>query len=532
MKLFRAVLLQRDECVKKHSVLALVIWLTVIVVVLFTAAKRVEHLLSDSMGNNQREVAQLLDVAFAYNQSSASQLESMFESGGASAFGFSLPQSLVDFPQLNSYGLDPSQPLSATYSASLTGSGSYRDLSDSTLKEINQALLLDLTAPFKDQTHYFIWSYYTSKRGFIVLSPKVTESEFHMTQEAYDKPFWGIATPARNPEKTTVISHVYEDAAGQGLMVSISTPVYHHDEFRGVVSLDVGLGYLKEVLRSGNLGMDDNLALVSKEGQIALASEQFSVSDFVITGLASKRQHQIMWEGSDVVMLSSPIKDKFHVVYQLSSIEFVRLVLIESLVSAVIASMLILVIWLVIRLRGALSRVTTLAQRDGLTSLLNRITLHHFSKSTAQECQASNTPMSVLMLDIDHFKTVNDQFGHHVGDEGIRHVAKILLDSTRKNDITGRYGGEEFVVVMPSVDLERASNLAERIRRMVENTPFSEGKTITVSIGVSDSGSTECYCFDTLFQKADMALYRAKQEGRNRTVVYHSDLDQFDKREQ
>lgn len=516
---------------KNNNILALVIWLAAIVAVLLTGSKRVEHLLADSIQNNQREIAQLLGVAFAYNQSSASQLESMFETASVDGFNHLLPDSLIDFPELNAYGLSSALSSKPSYSAGLTGIGSYKDLSEETLKEIGQVLSLDLTAPFQDQTHYFIWSYYTSQNGFIALSPKVSESDFHMSELAYEKPFWGIATPARNPERATVISNVYDDAAGQGLMISISTPVYSGDEFKGVVSLDVGLGYLKEVMRSGSLGMDENLALVSKEGQVALAAESFSVSEFMLTGLDAHSAHKTIWDDSGVLMISTPIKDKFHVVYRLSRLEFVRLVMVESFLSALIASMLILVIWLVIRLRGALSDATTLAQRDGLTSLLNRITLQRYSKSTAQECEKTGSPMSVLMVDIDHFKAVNDQFGHHIGDEGIRHVARILLASSRKNDISGRYGGEEFVVVMPNVDLDKATKLAERVRRTIENTPFAKDKKITVSIGVSDSDSTQSYSFDTLCQKADIALCRAKQEGRNRTVVYHSDLDRFDQRE-
>jgi diguanylate cyclase (GGDEF)-like protein len=143
-----------------------------------------------------------------------------------------------------------------------------------------------------------------------------------------------------------------------------------------------------------------------------------------------------------------------------------------------------------------------------------------------------NRPLSVLMLDIDHFKRYNDQFGHLAGDETLKKVAAIIRASMRKVDIIARYGGEEFVAVLPESSALTAHEVAERIRSSVARHDFKiyDSQTkVTVSIGISTfpddifpGGQTSFYddlAFD-LIRHADKALYRAKEEGRNRVFQY------------
>lgn len=123
------------------------------------------------------------------------------------------------------------------------------------------------------------------------------------------------------------------------------------------------------------------------------------------------------------------------------------------------------------------------------------------------------------MIDIDNFKNLNDKYGHHVGDIGIKHVATIISQSVRKMDIVGRYGGEEFVVVLSKTNLEQALILAEKIRMSIAQSSFSDNHSVTVSIGLTECDtSTNSTTFNDLCQQADLALYKAKEEGRNRSV--------------
>jgi diguanylate cyclase (GGDEF)-like protein len=136
----------------------------------------------------------------------------------------------------------------------------------------------------------------------------------------------------------------------------------------------------------------------------------------------------------------------------------------------------------------------------------------------------ANSPLSLLILDVDHFKNYNDTMGHPAGDQVLRHLAHVLMETVRENDIVARYGGEEFAVILPSVGHEGATILAERIRKKIEETYFEHeeiqpsGK-VTVSVGgavAPDNAQTA----KELMLKADTALYASKRNGRNQIRIF------------
>ncbi len=159
-----------------------------------------------------------------------------------------------------------------------------------------------------------------------------------------------------------------------------------------------------------------------------------------------------------------------------------------------------------------------LATRDQLTGLYNRRTMDERLRDELARAQRYNRPVSVLWLDLDNFKRVNDHYGHQVGDEVLRHLTRRLQDAIRDNDLLARYGGEELIVAMPEVGLEGALEAAERIRGIVARDAYdaSEGTTIrlTVSIGVA-AYPEHGHDMDTLYRAADDAMYQGKQAGRN-----------------
>jgi diguanylate cyclase (GGDEF)-like protein len=137
-------------------------------------------------------------------------------------------------------------------------------------------------------------------------------------------------------------------------------------------------------------------------------------------------------------------------------------------------------------------------------------------------CKRINLSMGVLLIDIDYFKKVNDQYGHLAGDDVLRHLAKVISGILRSSDVLGRYGGEEFCVFLPNTTESDALGLAERIRAAVEASPLKVNKAnikATVSIGVADSVRAG-YDFKGLVASADSAMYGAKNSGRNRVVSY------------
>jgi diguanylate cyclase (GGDEF)-like protein len=159
---------------------------------------------------------------------------------------------------------------------------------------------------------------------------------------------------------------------------------------------------------------------------------------------------------------------------------------------------------------------------DGLTGILNRRGLEDSCEKMQGLCRRIHMGMAVLLIDIDHFKKVNDKHGHLIGDDVLRHIATVVSNVLRTGDVAGRYGGEEFVVFMPNTNESEASILAERIRAAVEITPFEAGKLkvpVTISIGAADSVRAG-YDFKGLIAAADATLYAAKKGGRNKVLRY------------
>jgi diguanylate cyclase (GGDEF)-like protein len=159
------------------------------------------------------------------------------------------------------------------------------------------------------------------------------------------------------------------------------------------------------------------------------------------------------------------------------------------------------------------------AMIDGLTGLWNRTYFESRLGSELSLSRRTGQPLSCIMLDLDHFKQLNDRFGHPFGDEVLRAMGRLLIDTCRQEDIACRYGGEEFVVLAPGVSPTDAVGLAERLRAAVESTSLTcRGETIkvTCSIGVSGIGHIPP---PTIVDLADEALYVAKNGGRNRVVL-------------
>jgi two-component system cell cycle response regulator len=168
------------------------------------------------------------------------------------------------------------------------------------------------------------------------------------------------------------------------------------------------------------------------------------------------------------------------------------------------------------------ARLEVLAHTDPLTQVLNRRALTVRLTSEMERARRYESVISLLMIDIDHFKAINDTHGHLVGDDVLREVAALLSESIRSVDVVARYGGEEFVVVLPETPLVGAVKFAERMRERMEQTAFVQshgGVHLTASIGVAAYPSPDLLLVDDLFARADEALYRAKADGRNKVCT-------------
>ena len=166
-------------------------------------------------------------------------------------------------------------------------------------------------------------------------------------------------------------------------------------------------------------------------------------------------------------------------------------------------------------------RLTDQVLTDPLTGLGNHRYLHEAFSAEYERHRVGHHPLSCLMMDLDHFKKVNDTFGHPFGDYVLQHFSHILQGSIRQGDIATRYGGEEFLCVLPDCDTKEALRVAERIRVSTQNYAFKNGShrtKVTVSLGCVTSHHSKEKTYQHLIQQADKALYVAKRRGRNRVV--------------
>ena len=174
--------------------------------------------------------------------------------------------------------------------------------------------------------------------------------------------------------------------------------------------------------------------------------------------------------------------------------------------------------------------LSEVSSRDALTGLYNRSFVIEKLDSELNRALRHGSPMALLMLDVDHFKSVNDTFGHAAGDLVLQAIGKLLRDSCRVYDIPGRYGGEEFCILLPETRLGNTNVVAERIRSRLATTELAAGGTsirVTVSIGIAGLDSPEDVnevSPSALIDRADRALYSAKNRGRNRIELWDAAL--------
>lgn len=152
---------------------------------------------------------------------------------------------------------------------------------------------------------------------------------------------------------------------------------------------------------------------------------------------------------------------------------------------------------------------------DGLTSVYNRIRFTQLMRFEIDRFKSEGSPLSLVFIDLDHFKSINDNYGHSMGDEVLKRLGELLKKTQEQGGIPGRWGGEEFVLLLPGLDVESAKDMAEALRENIAQERFEGVDQVTASMGVAQFTSHE----QDLLERADQALYKAKEEGRNRVVL-------------
>jgi len=374
------------------------------------------------------------------------------------------------------------------------------------------------------------WIYYTSENSFIGMYPWVSSSHFKYSDEIKDIAFYSIATPQNNYMRKALWTPVYQDAAGKGLMVTLSSPLYYNEEFKGVISLDVTTDTLSDILNcnytSYLIDSEDSIIAacdkVQLNDQIVKINEKLDISDAQMTKIRNIRNDSIKLVGGYYVYK-----------YSFDSAPW-SMIITESLLSIILKSLLISVPVILICLlllimaneinhrKQAEEQISEMALKDELTGLKNRNYLYSIIDRMMSDADITKQKLAVSIFDLDHFKKVNDSYGHPIGDEVLRQTAQIAEGMIRKTDILVRLGGEEFMLLLPGTDIIGAYEVAEKIRIALENRIHPVAGKCTASFGVTVK--TEGETFINLYKRVDEALYSAKDSGRNRIVSYEEGL--------
>ncbi|AXK49229.1 hypothetical protein CRU87_05595 [Aliarcobacter trophiarum LMG 25534] len=172
------------------------------------------------------------------------------------------------------------------------------------------------------------------------------------------------------------------------------------------------------------------------------------------------------------------------------------------------------------KLKDAYKKMQNLASIDDLTKIYNRFYFFNAFNQQLARLKSDKIGFSLIMFDLDHFKNVNDTYGHDVGDYVLHETCRVVEESLRKDDIFARIGGEEFLISLPNTDIENAFYIAQRIKQNIEEHNFKNIPKLTISLGVAEA--TEPITSTELLKRVDIALYKAKKEGRNRVIAFKS----------
>ncbi len=313
-------------------------------------------------------------------------------------------------------------------------------------------------------------------------------------------------------------------------------------EFAGVAVATMRLAYFDQLFNTLTIGNGSSVNLLNNRG-ILLAQQPLLERDMIDKDLSERPNFKRMLrEGSGSFQAISAIsgQERLYTFTNVGELPLIVVVALSSqdvfapwkraalLTGGATGILCIGLLWLTWMLRRELRRryraervLSELAATDALTGLANRRVLDERLRLEWDRAQRSTEPLTVLMIDVDHFKAFNDRHGHQGGDEALRMVAQVIGTNIRRPaDLAARYGGEEFAVVLPVTDAKGAMVIAEHIRSGVEHLPRFAGseRPITVSIGMNTWDKRSRISLEALLLGADQALYEAKHSGRNRIV--------------
>jgi diguanylate cyclase (GGDEF)-like protein len=318
----------------------------------------------------------------------------------------------------------------------------------------------------------------------------------------------------------------------------------YEGKFIGVTGIGLTLDTVKRLIDSYQKRYRRNIYFVDQKGTIVLSGNpqrkaqsalqsQPGLQTLAASILANKKSESLHLEyqvGNDTVLVNSRFLPElgWHLLVEQEAARNLQPVQDVFLLNLAISAAITLLVMTILlsTVRRYQTRLEKSAATDSLTTLLNRQAFDFVFRQAQLDAERTRQPMCVVLVDIDLFKQVNDQHGHLIGDHVLREIALIIKRSLRDSDVTCRWGGEEFLVLLKNCTLEKATSIAENLRSTIAGNDFSRTTaltktrlTLTVSMGVAQCKENEDE--DSVFERADVALYQAKESGRN--SVYFSE---------
>lgn len=407
--------------------------------------------------------------------------------------------------------------------------------------EVLAALEFSFIMQFSDAEadfHSRFW--YTSRAGFFITSrpPQSLSALAANYATMVSRPWFRAMATLASPQELRW-SAVYQGGEDEGAMLTVSTPIFINGYWYGALSMDFTQQRIASQLSNmHHSALQGSVVLLDKAQQLVAslnASDAKPLSDGaqrqLYAQIARQPQGTLRLEHQFISWSRLKNVDGYLVNQQILAQglrqDLGRAMLFMLVMWLLFVLLLLLAHQIIVRLVRRLSqlsdRLAWRASYDGLTRLLNRSAFFERFEAEATRCRALNAPLAVIQLDIDHFKAVNDTWGHQAGDQALMRVAAIVSQALRKNDLAGRVGGEEFCVVLPETGLADAEKVAERMReRLAAKTILVNAShcfSVTLSAGVASSEEQGDYQTTSLQAEADRRLYLAKSQGRNRVVA-------------
>lgn len=393
----------------------------------------------------------------------------------------------------------------------ITGSGAIPSLDDPVSAEMSMAVgLTPLMRAIKERSADVAWVQYASARQFMFIFPHKGSEAFHFRSELLSRDYFARATPQANPGRQAFWSKPYEDAAGQGTIVTVTQPIYRGEQFLGSVSIDFKVESLRRYLGAVPIPKTHVHVIDRKDNsRIAQAWPHLDNSDVaphdkILLPLRSA-PWQLEINIDDGELFKDALRGRmWHIAAVLVlGVTFVFLILLTR----------------------SYRRVRDLSITDALTGLYNR---RHFDTVSAHQLELAkrkHLSVGLAILDIDFFKKYNDHYGHQQGDVALKAVALAVRQALRRgSDLIFRVGGEEFAMLLALHDGDNIEALMHKVNQTVRDMRMphigNPSGYVTVSIGATVVDHDHWVDVDSAYKCADEALYKAKTTGRDRSVFF------------